>query len=151
MPYQVGSMYSGKLGSILWVIGDTSALLTLAATIGGFIPPIISLVVLCYYLIQIRESVTIQRWTRNRRLRKLVKLRARAVEYELYLHNKNKDLAGLVAANRVHVAAETAAAKSTLEQYDVDEAYRAKKEQVAIDQASHAMNGATKDLKSEHN
>ena len=113
MPYQVGSMYSGKLGSILWVIGDAASLGTLAAAWGGFIPPLISLVVLIYYMIQIRESTTIQSMLRRWRLRKLVRLRATAVKYELFLQQRNTDLVGLAAANKVHLAAESAAAEST--------------------------------------
>src|SRR5208282_553543 len=121
MPYAVGSMYSGKIGSIVWVIGDLSALLTLAASFGGFIPPLVSCIVLIYYIIQIRESITIQRWLRARQLRKLVKLRAHAVEYELYLHNKNQDLSGLVDANKLHIAAETASAAATTARYEADQ------------------------------
>lgn len=48
----------------------------------GFVPAVAALVAFIWYLIQIYESVTVQRWLANRRLRKIAKLKARVVVLE---------------------------------------------------------------------
>jgi len=114
--------FSGKLATVLWVAGDLGAIGTIAASLAGLLPPLAALIAIMFYIIQIKESDTISRALRNWRLRKLTRLRARAVEYELFLQHKDKDLTGLVAANKVHIAAETAASLSTEKQFEKDEA-----------------------------
>ena len=48
----------------------------------GWIPYIGALVALCWYLIQIYESQTLQRWLANRRARKIAHLKSRILELE---------------------------------------------------------------------
>jgi hypothetical protein len=117
--------FPGKVGTVLWVAGDLGAVGTIVASLAGLLPPLAALIAIVFYLIQIKESDTIARFLRNMRLRKLVKLRARAVEYELYLHNKNQDLNGLARANKVHLAAEIAASQSTQESLNKEVALKA--------------------------
>lgn len=48
----------------------------------GHIPALAAIVALIWYLIQIYESLTVQRWLANRRVRKLARLKARVVMLE---------------------------------------------------------------------
>ena len=114
--------FSGKLATVLWVAGDLGAIGTIAASLAGLLPPLAALIAIMFYIIQIKESDTISRALRNWRLRKLTRLRVQAVEYELFLQHKDKDLTGLVAANKIHIAAEMAASLSTEKQFEKDEA-----------------------------
>lgn len=54
----------------------------IAATILGYVPSIAAIVALAWYLIQIFESATVQRWLAGRRLRKLARLKARVIMLE---------------------------------------------------------------------
>jgi hypothetical protein len=60
-----------------WIAG--SAVL---GTIFGWFPIIAAGVALCWYVIQIYESETVQRWLTSRRLRKIAALRAKVVMLE---------------------------------------------------------------------
>ena len=125
----------GKPGIVLWAIGDVGAVGTIAAALAGWLPPFAAVIAICWYIIQIRESLTVQVWMRRWRLRKLVKMRANSVRYELYLQQRNKDLVGLVMANKVHMAAEKEAADVTQDLMEKEEAGRAKAKTVAAEVA----------------
>lgn len=56
------------------------------ATMTGYIPAAAATVGLIWYLIQIYESSTTQRWIANRRVRKLARLKARVIMLEARGH-----------------------------------------------------------------
>lgn len=51
----------------------------------GYVPAMAAAVALVWYLIQIIESKTVQGWIKDRRIRKLAKLKARAIMLEAKL------------------------------------------------------------------
>lgn len=55
---------------------------TIFATIMGYVPSIGAGVAAVYYVVQIIESATVQRWLAGRRIRKLARLKARVVMLE---------------------------------------------------------------------
>jgi len=67
-------------------LGNTIGAGTLVATWVGWLPTIAtmiaSVVALIWYLIQISESATVQRWAQNRRIRKIARLKARVIMLE---------------------------------------------------------------------
>ena len=132
----------GKPGIILWAVGDIGAVGTIAAALAGWLPPFAAVIAIFWYLIQIRESLTVQVWVRRWRLRKLVKMRANAVQYELYLQQRNTGLIGLARANKVHLAAETEAAAVTQDLMEKEEAGRSKAKTVAADARVTAASAA---------
>ena len=140
--YTMAHRMGGKPGIILWAVGDIGAVGTIAAALAGWLPPFAAVIAIFWYLIQIRESLTVQVWMRRWRLRKLVKMRANAVQYELYLQQRNKDLIGLAGANKVHLAAETEAAAVTQDLMEKEEAGRSKAKTVAADARVTAASAA---------
>lgn len=54
----------------------------IVATLIGVIPAVAATVALIWYLIQIYESATVQRWLANRRTRRLARLKARVIMME---------------------------------------------------------------------
>lgn len=60
-----------------------SAIIT---SILGIVPVFAALVALIWYLIQIYESLTVQRWLSLRRVRKLARLKARVLMMEAQSH-----------------------------------------------------------------
>jgi hypothetical protein len=48
----------------------------------GWAPGIAALVALIWYLIQIYESATVQRWVANRRIRKIARMKAKVMMLE---------------------------------------------------------------------
>jgi uncharacterized protein HemY len=60
---------------------------TILATLSGFVPALAAVVALVWYLIQIHESTTVQKWIRGRRLRRLAHLKAEAMMLEAVLKN----------------------------------------------------------------
>jgi len=54
----------------------------IVGTIAGWLPSIAAIVALVWYLIQIYESATVQRWMATRRHRRLAKLKARVILME---------------------------------------------------------------------
>lgn len=59
---------------------------TILATLAGAVPAIAAGVALVWYLIQIHESTTVQKWLKTRRIRKLAHLKAQALMLEAKLH-----------------------------------------------------------------
>lgn len=55
---------------------------TLIAVFAGYIPAMGAMVALVYYVIQIYESETVQRWLAGRRVRKIARLKARVIMME---------------------------------------------------------------------
>jgi hypothetical protein len=58
---------------------------TIVSTLTGMVPAIAAGVALVWYLIQIHESATIQKWIKTRRIRKLAHLKAQALMLEAKL------------------------------------------------------------------
>jgi hypothetical protein len=56
------------------------------ATMTGYIPAVAAGVGLIWYLIQIYESSTVQRWLAGRRIRKIARLKARVIMMEAHAH-----------------------------------------------------------------
>lgn len=63
-------------------IGNALSLSAIAGTLLGYFPAIAAVVALIWYLIQISESDTVQRYLMNRRRRKLARLKARLLLLE---------------------------------------------------------------------
>lgn len=58
---------------------------TIMASLVGVVPAIAAGVALVWYLIQIHESATVQKWLKTRRIRKLAHLKAEAIMLEAKL------------------------------------------------------------------
>jgi hypothetical protein len=58
---------------------------TIVSTLTGMVPAIAAGVALVWYLIQIHESATIQKWIKGRRIRRLAHLKAQALMLEAKL------------------------------------------------------------------
>lgn len=63
--------FGGAL-SRLWSLASAAAIV---GTVAGWFPYFAAFVGLCYYLLQIYESATLQTWFHTRRLRKLASLK----------------------------------------------------------------------------
>lgn len=68
--------------NLAYWFGSAVSASTVIAAILGFAPAVAALVGLIYYLIQIYESATVQRWLATRRTRKLARLKARVLLME---------------------------------------------------------------------
>lgn len=62
--------------------GNIASFGAIVTTMAGLLPPIGALVAIIWYLIQISESASFQRWLHTRRERKIAKLRAKLLELE---------------------------------------------------------------------
>jgi hypothetical protein len=93
-------------------LGHIVSLFAIGGSLFGLIPALAALLAVIWYALEIYENRTVQRWVRARKLRKLVRLRARAVALELSIRNEDgPHLHELDDANRVHTAASQAAAR----------------------------------------
>lgn len=63
-------------------IGNAFSLGAIAGALLGWVPTVAAIVGLVWYLIQIYESQTVQRWLAARRVRKLARLKARVLMME---------------------------------------------------------------------
>lgn len=61
------------------ILGGTAVV----ATVAGLAPPIAAIIAAVWYLVQIYESATVQRWIALRRVRKLARLKARVLMLEV--------------------------------------------------------------------
>lgn len=68
-----------------WIANVTSGGLVVS-TVLGWAPALAAIVGLIWYLIQIYESTTVQRWMATRRVRKLARLKAQVVMLEHKTH-----------------------------------------------------------------
>ncbi len=77
---------------ILSWVGNGASGVAIVSTLAGWLPPAAALIALVWYVIQIYESDTIQKWIRGRRVRKIARMKARVMMMEA----QNKpDLPGL--------------------------------------------------------
>lgn len=60
---------------------------SILASVLGYTPALAAGVALIWYFIQISESKTVQAWVKNRRVRKLAKLKAEAIMLEAKLQH----------------------------------------------------------------
>lgn len=60
---------------------------SIVASAVGYLPAFAAAVALIWYLIQITESKTVQTWIKTRRIRRLAKLKARAILLEAQLQH----------------------------------------------------------------
>lgn len=97
-----------------WV-GHSVSLAAIGGALMGLLPSIAAVAALIWYMLEIYESRTIQKFVRARRLQTLVKLRAKAVALELDIRNRERDLRPLDEANQIHIAAASKAADITHE------------------------------------
>lgn len=67
-----------------WIANSIGAGSIVAAA-AGYVPAVAAGVALIWYIIQIRESNTVKNWIKNRRVRKLARLKARAIMLEAKL------------------------------------------------------------------
>jgi hypothetical protein len=95
-------------------------------TLTGILSPIIGfcagVLIVIWTLVQLSESRTVRNTIQARRLKKLVKLRAKAVALELTMRNNSTGLRGLHRANAVHLAAEQASTDLTKSDLVAEEA-----------------------------
>jgi uncharacterized protein HemY len=68
----------------LWISNLVGGV-TIVSTLTGMVPAIAAGVALVWYLIQINESATVQKWRNGRRVRKLAHLKAQALMLEAKL------------------------------------------------------------------
>jgi hypothetical protein len=100
---------------LLWVTSDIGFAGVVIASLINWVPPTVALIAGVWYGIQIIESKTLTTILRSYRLRRLVKLRAKAVALELLIRTRNIDVRELARANEVHLAAEGAAQKHVID------------------------------------
>ncbi len=67
---------------ILSWVGNSASAVAIVSTFVGWLPPMAALIALVWYVIQIHESKTIQAWHRNRRTRKIARMKARVLMME---------------------------------------------------------------------
>lgn len=70
-------------------LGNGISLGMILSTLIGWLPAIAALIGVIWYMVQIYESKTVQRWIDNRLRKKLLKLHAEAAKLELVLAEKN--------------------------------------------------------------
>ncbi len=76
----------------LYWFGNGASGIAIVTTMVGWLPPMAALIALVWYIIQIYESDTIQKWIRGKRVRKIARMKARV----LMMEAQNKpDLPGL--------------------------------------------------------
>lgn len=63
-------------------LGNTIAVGAVISTIMGWAPAVAAVVALIWYLIQIYESPTVQRWLATRRTRKIARMKAQVLLME---------------------------------------------------------------------
>lgn len=71
--------HSSAINQWLGNIFSAGAIITTAL---GWVPAIAAIVGLIWYLIQIYESATVQRWLATRRIRKIARMKARVIMME---------------------------------------------------------------------
>jgi hypothetical protein len=69
-----------------WV-GNTASIGAVVSTVFGWLPPVAAFIAVVWYVIQIYESDTIQSWVKNRRVRKIARMKAQVIMLEA----QNKD------------------------------------------------------------
>ncbi len=73
-------------------IGNGASAGAVISTMVGWLPPAAAVIAFIWYVIQIYESATVQKWIRNRRTRKIARMKAQV----LMMEAQNKpDLPGL--------------------------------------------------------
>lgn len=119
-------MNDSPLSGVAWVMHILS-FFAIGGSLFGIIPAVAAILAIVWYLIEIFESPTLQKFIRSRRLRKLVRLRAKAVALELMVREQNFDLRGLDEANQVHLAAAGKAATLTHEALQSEQSEKVQK------------------------
>ncbi len=77
---------------MLSYVGNGASGLAIVTTIFGWLPPAAALIAIVWYVVQIYESDTIQKWVKSRRIRKIARMKAQV----LLMEAQNKpDLPGL--------------------------------------------------------
>jgi hypothetical protein len=77
---------------VLAWLGNIASAGAILASFVGWIPAVAALIALTWYVIQIVESRTFQRWLRNRHLRKLLHAKSKIIELEARLgHDEASD------------------------------------------------------------
>lgn len=110
-------------GTGFWTtwVAHILSLFAIGGAFFGLIPAFAALLAVIWYLLEIWENKTVQRVVRVRKLRRLVKLRAKAVALELSIRNADGGLRGLDEANQVHQAASGKAAEIVHEALRVEQ------------------------------
>lgn len=65
--------------------GNIASGVTIVTTLFGILPALAAGVALVWYVIQIYESTTVQRWLAGRRMRKIARLKARVLMMESHV------------------------------------------------------------------
>ncbi len=77
---------------VLSYIGNGASGLAIVTTIFGWLPPAAALIAIVWYVVQIYESDTIQKWIKSRRTRKIARMKAQVLMMEA---QDKPDLPGL--------------------------------------------------------
>lgn len=67
---------------VLSWFGNSASIGAVVSTIFGWLPPAAALIALIWYVIQIYESATVQKWIRTRRTRKIARMKAQVLLME---------------------------------------------------------------------
>jgi hypothetical protein len=67
---------------VLAWIGNGASVGAIISTMTGWLPPAAAFIALVWYIIQIYESDTIQRWVKSRRIRKIARMKAQVLLME---------------------------------------------------------------------
>ena len=121
MPNRGGNFMSDDFSVWLSWIGHALSPIAVIGTVVGWFPAIASAVALIFYLLQMYESKTCQRWLTSRRLRKIAKLKiemARLEALEL-VHYPDSRIAAAVAQEIAVKVVEKAAADAKVVLQDV--------------------------------
>lgn len=74
---------------VLFWLGNSASVGVIISTIVGWLPALAALIAVIWYLVQIYESKTVQRFLNDRLKQKLLHLHAEAAKLELLLSEKN--------------------------------------------------------------
>lgn len=75
-------MHDGSGDHILSWVGNGASVGAIVSTLAGWLPPAAAFIALIWYVIQIYESNTVQAWVRNKRTRKIARMKARVLMME---------------------------------------------------------------------
>lgn len=87
-----GEMLDGTWDIMAKVGGHTLSVTGIVGAILGIVPGIAAAFAIVFYCVQLYESKTMQRWLTRRRHRKIIRLRSRVRELEIWDEKVHDDL-----------------------------------------------------------
>ena len=118
------SVAEGDPAAVATVAPHTLAPGVLVASMAGILPAVGALIAIIFYLVQLWESSTVQKWVSARRLRRIAKAKvelARLEALELVAHPDNRVALAIAQRIAAQVAEQAAlTARHVLDQADVE-------------------------------